>query len=210
VFKQRLSLLRKTSALIGVGGFAVLSVGCTNYRDQLQRGQGYYEQNQYEAALAIWRNVEPDQSALTRPEMVRYCYLRGMTDFRLGYRDDARYWLGLAKAATPAGEPALQPDEAKRLEETLAELNADVFGLAKEEGTAGETLGDSCQWTSDCDTGYACQEGTCVQADGADLPDDEQEPAATPAGGGQATGSSSKGSGGLSVGGSMTTKPAGK
>lgn len=149
------------SALVGL-----LGSGCQNYRDQLQRGQGYYEQNQYEAALAIWRNLEPDQSALTRPEMVRYCYLRGMTDFRLGYRDEARYWLGLAKAAKTSGTPALAPDEEKRLEETLGELNAEVFGQESKEAPGAEALGDSCQWTSDCDSGFTCQEGTCIQAEG--------------------------------------------
>lgn len=204
MFKPPFSSLGKSSALIGLGVFAALSVACSNYRDQLQRGQGYYEQNQYEAALAIWRNLEPDQSALTRPQMVRYCYLRGMTDFRLGYRDDARYWLGLAKAAIPAGEPALQPDEAKRLEETLAELNADVYGLVEHEPEGGETLGDSCQWTSDCDTGFTCQEGTCIQAEGADVPDE----AAPASDGAESSGTSSSASGGLSVGGSTTNKPA--
>lgn len=175
---QRLSLHRFSPALLLLGALGALgSVGCQNYRDQLQRGQGYYEQNQYESALAIWRNLERDQSALTRPEMVRYCYLRGMTDFRLGYRDDARYWLGLAKASTPKGTPALLPDETKRLEETLGELNQEVFGITKEapaEGAEGaEALGDKCEWTSDCDSGFTCQEGTCVQAESsaADAPE---------------------------------------
>lgn len=167
VVMQRLSLHRFSPAVLGLGALVALgSVSCQNYRDQLQRGQGYYEQNQYESALAIWRNLERDQSALSRPEMVRYCYLRGMTDFRLGYREDARYWLGLAKAATTKGTPALEPDESKRLEETLNDLNQEVFGIAEEAPVEGaEALGDKCEWTSDCDSGFTCQESICVQAD---------------------------------------------
>src|SRR5690606_22971134 len=91
--RHRLLTMIVAGALLGLGG-----VGCQNYSEQLARGQGYYERNQYEAALSVWRNLEADQNSLTRPEVVRYCYLRGMTDFRLGYRVDARYWLGLARA----------------------------------------------------------------------------------------------------------------
>lgn len=158
-----------------LGGFGVglmLLSGCQNYGDQLARGQGYYEQNQYEAALAVWRNLEPDQDSLSRPEVVRYAYLRGMTDYRLGYKSDARYWLGLSKAALnhvqgEEGEPAaLQPDEMKRLDETLTELNNEAYGLSGAETEEVEALGEKCVWTSDCDTGFSCQDGMCLQAEG--------------------------------------------
>lgn len=168
VFRAR-SSLGKLSVL---GVVCLLLAGCQNYRDQLARGQGYYEQNQYEAALAVFRNLEQEQSALSHPEVVRYCYLRGMTDFRLGYKADARYWLGLSMAAlnrVQAGEgeaAALQADEVKRLDETLAELNNEVFGLEGTLDESGEALGDRCEWTSDCDSGFACQDGMCVQAEG--------------------------------------------
>lgn len=102
---------------------------CQNYKDQLQRGQGYYEQNQYEAALAVFRNLESDQSALDQDEIIRYCYLRGMTDFRLGFRKDARYWLGLAKSADNAERSPLLEDELGRLNATLDELNREVYGI---------------------------------------------------------------------------------
>lgn len=167
-------MIRALPSLLRVGGLGALLVlvaGCQNYGDQLARGQGYYEQNQYEAALAVWRNLEPDQRSLSHPEVVRYCYLRGMTDYRLGYKTDARYWLGLSKAAlkrAQAGEgeaAALQPDEVERLDETLTLLNGEVYGLSGSESGAGEALGDKCEWTSDCDSGFSCQDGICVQAE---------------------------------------------
>lgn len=167
----------------------ITSSGCQNYRGQLARGQGYYEQNQYEAALAVWRNLEPDQHSLSRPEVVRYCYLRGMTDYRLGYKTDARYWLGLSQAAlnrsqaTDGEAVALQPDEIKRLDETLGELNAEVFGTTGEERDGEESLGDKCEWTSDCDSGFACQDGMCVQAEGPDAAPVDKSTQAPPASG---------------------------
>lgn len=128
----------------------------------MQRGQGYYEQNQYETALAVWRHLEADQDSLSPTEVVRYCYLRGMTDFRLGYQEDARYWLGLAKAGEMKAKGALLSDESSRLEETLNELNAKVFG-GDESKT--EAFADSCKWTSDCEPGFACQDNLCIQAE---------------------------------------------
>lgn len=106
-----------------------LVFGCQSYGDQLQRAQSYYERNQYELALAVVRNLEADQDSLSENEMVRYCYVRGMTDYRLGFKEDARYWLGLAKAASKASPVALQQEEQTRVEETLAELNGPIFGL---------------------------------------------------------------------------------
>jgi hypothetical protein len=114
-----------------------------------------------------------------------------MTDYRLGYKTEARYWLGLSKAAIKRvqaedGEAAaLEPDEIKRLDVTLTELNNQVFGLAPNEGA--EELGDKCEWTSDCDSGFACEYGVCVQAEapksGAEAPKSGAEtPAQAPSG----------------------------
>lgn len=148
------------------GGVLLSLSACHNYRDQLQRGQGYYEENQYEAALAVFRHLEANRDSLSSQEIVRYCYLRGMTDFRLGFRSHARYWLGLAKAADAPGSSSLSPEESKRMGETLSELDADVFGTKKDKKEGEEdALGDSCKWTSDCDAGFLCQDGVCIQAE---------------------------------------------
>ncbi len=156
-------------------GFAL---GCQNYRDQLQRGQGYYEENQYESALAVFRHLEADRDSLSEPEVVRYCYLRGMTDFRLGYKSHARYWLGLAQAADKPGSGSLSPEEQKRMGETLNELNGEVYGTSKsgtsKTGEEDEALGDSCHWTSDCETGFLCQDGICIQAETEDESGDSE------------------------------------
>lgn len=117
-----------------------LVLGCQNYSDQLQRAQSYYERNQYELALAVVRHLESDQDSLSQTEAVRYCYVRGMTDYRLGYKNDARYWLGLAKASIKHAPAALQADEAERVNETLDELNRPIFGLEEpvEQGSSSQ------------------------------------------------------------------------
>ena len=76
----------------------LLVLGCATYREDLNRGQRLYEENQYERALAIWRVLEADMDSLSLTDQARYAYLRGMTDFRLGFRPYARHWLGVARA----------------------------------------------------------------------------------------------------------------
>jgi len=143
----------------------VAALGCQNYQDQLQRGQGYYEQNQYEHALALFRHLEKDQDSLSPSDRVRYYYLRGMTDFRLQYNADARYWLGLSRAGEKKAQGALAADELQRLEKSLDELDTELHGgqpkAAMQPAVAAPT-GPRCQWSSECSSGLICQDGSCV------------------------------------------------
>jgi len=101
---------------------------CATYHDELVRGQNAYEKNDHEKALAIFRALEPDQTRFDDVEEARYAYLRGMTDYRIGYRMDARHWLVVAKALEDKNPEALPSDWKNRLVTTLTELNNDVFG----------------------------------------------------------------------------------
>ena len=104
---------------------------CSTYRDHLNRGQRMYDENEYERALAIWRNLEPDIDSLSPNDQARYAYLRGMTDYRLGFRPDARHWLAMAKAFEQAHPGGLSEDWKRRTEDALTDLNTEVFGGAE-------------------------------------------------------------------------------
>ena len=159
---------------------AVSVVGCATYREDLNRGQRLYEENEYEHALAIWRELEPDADSLSYMNQARYAYLRGMTDYRLGFRPDARHWLAIAKATEQEHPGGLRPQWKDRLEKALKDLNKDVYGgsdeLAKSKSSATETTkgptGDAgasssapkaCQSNADCPDGQQCQASHCVQ-----------------------------------------------
>jgi hypothetical protein len=107
---------------------ALVLLGCSTYREDLNRGQRLYEENQYEHALAIWRVLEADTDSLTLNDQARYAYLRGMTDYRLGFRPYARHWLGIARAIDKQNPGGLNQEWRDRMDKSLADLNNDVYG----------------------------------------------------------------------------------
>ncbi len=116
--------------LVAAGLIAVsagLLPACTTYQDDLNRSQRAYDQSEHERALAILRQLEGDQGRLTTGDRAHYCYLRGMTDYRIGYRADARHWLALAAAIEQATPGSLPPDSLKRMNESLKEMNEAVY-----------------------------------------------------------------------------------
>ena len=111
---------------------ALLVSACSTYRDQLARGQRAFEQNDHDRTLAILRDLEPDMKRLTPPEQAGYAYLRGMSDYRIGYKADARHWLSVAKAYEDRSPGVLPADWKARTNEALGELNGIVYA----EGTS--------------------------------------------------------------------------
>lgn len=115
---------------------AVALSACSTYRDHLNRGQRMFDENEYERALAIWRSIEPDMDSLSITDQARYAYLRGMTDYRLGFRADARHWLAIGKAIDLQHPGGLSADWKGRTEEALGDLNREVYGGPPESDTS--------------------------------------------------------------------------
>jgi hypothetical protein len=154
---------------------ALASAGCATYREDLYRGQRLYEENQYERALSIWRMLEDDADSLSFNEQARYAYLRGMTDYRLGFRADSRHWLAIAKAIDQEHAGGLNPEWKQRLEAALDDLNQDVYGGAERfdksrstfkehtrEGGQQEPGDGRCYANSDCPPQHICESQQCV------------------------------------------------
>jgi hypothetical protein len=115
-------------ALVLIGCLVSLSVaGCNTYEDDLARGQRAFEGSEHERALAIFRTLEPDFGRLSPADRAHYAYLRGMTDYRIGYKVDARHWLAFAAAIEQENPGSLPPDWAKRMNDSLKELNEAVY-----------------------------------------------------------------------------------
>ena len=180
------------TALVLWLAIALCPVACATYREDLNRGQRMYEENQYEQALALWRVLEEDSDSLSPHDQARYAYLRGMTDYRLGFRADSRHWLAIAKATDQAHAGGLNAAWQERLEQSLTDLNQDVYGAAEksnasdahaiEYGKATPGDGDGadagtgtgsdlplppsqrgrCRSNADCQTGEICDGKSCT------------------------------------------------
>lgn len=142
-----------------VASSSLAAASCATYEDELFRGQRAFELSEHERALAIFRALEPDTARLPVVGRAQYAYLRGMTDYRIGYRSEARHWLAIASALDEKTPGSLPPDWEKRMTESLQELNEEVYagGIGS---VAGRTPSES------------------EEADAASGPDAPPEPAA--------------------------------
>jgi hypothetical protein len=116
----------RTALVVGLVLFG--SVACTTYRDEVARSQSSFDRNEGERTLGLLRALEPDVGRLGTTEQAQYAYLRGMTDYRIGYRADARYWLSIAKAYDDRSTGVLPADWKKRMTDALEEMNGVVYG----------------------------------------------------------------------------------
>ncbi len=75
--------MRRLAATFVLASLFALT-GCATYKQDLERAEKHYADNQFEPALALFRVLEEDLDSLDPGDQARYAYLRGMTDFRLG------------------------------------------------------------------------------------------------------------------------------
>jgi hypothetical protein len=108
-------------------GLMLAAGGCNTYADDLARSQRAFESSEHERALAILRALEPDLNRLSITDRAHYAYVRGMTDFRIGYKGESRHWLALAEAIDKQSPGSLPSDWEKRMKEALRELNDAVY-----------------------------------------------------------------------------------
>jgi hypothetical protein len=105
---------------------------CATYHNELASAQTAFEKNEHERTLALLRDLEPDLTRLAQPEQAQYAYLRGMTDYRVGYKSEARHWLAIARAFDEHTPGILPNDWKQRTTDTLAELD----GVVQSQGYA--------------------------------------------------------------------------
>ena len=101
---------------------------CATYREHLNLSQRHFEANDFERALVLLRDLERDLDALSPPERARYAYLRGMADYRMSYRSDARHWLALAREFEAQTPGAFSEPWKARIVDAQRDLDREVFG----------------------------------------------------------------------------------
>jgi hypothetical protein len=149
--------MRAPASLVRALAIGLTLASCATYQDDLGRSQKAFEANDHDRALAILRGLEPDLRHLSTEDQARYAYLRGMTDYRVGYKLESRHWLGIAAAIEGQTPGVLPSDWSKRMTDALKELNEDVYtggtqALSNQKGRQGEDDGASNRGSADADT----------------------------------------------------------
>jgi hypothetical protein len=100
----------------------VATAACTTVRSDLHTAQLLYNDARYEEAALWLGQLEAEVPDMEGTELARFHYLRGMTAFRLGQREDALHYLVLADESANADANALPPTWRSVMERTLQEI----------------------------------------------------------------------------------------
>jgi hypothetical protein len=112
---------RRLIALLLYGAAASVC-GCASVQGDLQRAQLLYKDARYEETEAWLGELEHDAPGMAPTELTHFYYLKGMTAFRLGQRDEALHSLSLADALAIREPASLPQDWSDVLRRTLSEL----------------------------------------------------------------------------------------
>ncbi|MFO0694881.1 MAG: hypothetical protein U0230_15085 [Polyangiales bacterium] len=99
---------------------ALLS-GCHYYEHRVDHAQQAYEEGRYADADAWLDLLDTHVGEMDAHLEGRYYYLRGMSEYHVGHRDEALHHLALARQVT-RGQDHLTQAEQETLERTYAEL----------------------------------------------------------------------------------------
>ena len=102
--------------------------GCAAVSDDMRRAEQTYETARYENTLIWLEDLEHEAPGMDVEMRVRYYYLRGMTEFRLGHRADALHYLAVAREIAGDSGGGLRDDWRQIMDRTLTELTPQGMG----------------------------------------------------------------------------------
>jgi hypothetical protein len=101
---------------------ALLMLGCAQLPDEMRRAEAEFEDARYENTLIWLTDLEDDAPGMDQEMRARYFYLRGMTEYRLGHRQDALHYLAVAREVAGDEGTGLRPEWRQMMDRTLTEL----------------------------------------------------------------------------------------
>lgn len=100
----------------------LVAFGCTSVASDLRMAQLLYRDARYEDALAWLTELQAEARSMSPSDLARFHYLRGMTAFRLGQREDALHYLVLAEQLTAEDPERLPASWREVMARTLQEI----------------------------------------------------------------------------------------
>jgi hypothetical protein len=95
---------------------------CASVAGELRVAQLLYKDARYEEAQLWLGELQAETASMPQAELTRFYYLRGMTAFRLGQREDALHYLVLAEELSADGPQQLPERWRPVMERTLQEI----------------------------------------------------------------------------------------
>jgi len=129
----------------------LLAGGCGTLSNDLIQAENAYEQARYDEAEVWLADIGSDVSKLDGEHRARFYYIRGMTAYRLGRRNDALHFLALAREeAGDAQASHITAEKRQIMDRTLAELtphtathHANEAGASAESGDGADSGGEA-------------------------------------------------------------------
>ena len=106
---------------------ALASVGCGRLEEHVRHADAAYRASRYEDAEEWLERVELEVGDLAPDARSRFYFVRGMSAFRLGHRDEAFHYLALCRENSQLPESAIPPEDTEVMTRALAELTPDIL-----------------------------------------------------------------------------------
>ena len=97
-------------------------MGCAQLSTEMGAAEEAYKQARYEDSEVWLSSLESDVGEMRLPMQARFYFLRGMTAYRRGRRNDALHFLALAREVVEEGDVSLKSQWKEQLAAALAEL----------------------------------------------------------------------------------------
>lgn len=100
----------------------VLLLGCGRLEEHVRHADDAYRAARYDDAEVWLERVEIDVGSLDDAAQTRFYFVRGMSAYRLGRRDEALHYLSLCRAQAALVPNSLPADDVPVLDRALEEL----------------------------------------------------------------------------------------
>lgn len=126
--------------------FALSLTACASLRDDMGRAEAAYDASDYDSSLVWLEDLESQVPDMDVPMRARFYYMRGMTAYRLGKRNDALHYLALAReVGGPRGE-GMRAEWQQQMDRALTDLTPNDASFAAR--PASSTSGGESNATS--------------------------------------------------------------
>jgi hypothetical protein len=154
--------LMNLAKLMLVSAVVAALAGCGTLSNDLIQAENAYEEAKYDEAEVWLADIDSGVAKLDTEHRARFYYMRGMTAYRLGRRNDALHYLVLAREEAGNSQAShISAEKRQIMERTLVELTPHT---ATHRANETPEAGESNEASETGETGQAAEAGETGQA----------------------------------------------